>query len=146
MHETYFSEKKRFEIKTTFFETKNMFFKIKRYFCLKKTSFFIIFFSALKVCWKFVANFQSNFQGGLQVWLKLSMQTFRVGLKVSMQTFKAGLKNFCKRAGLHKNNIPKEVKTTLVVQSTLWALIENMFFVCLGLLTNNHRDLLLGTF
>jgi hypothetical protein len=74
------------------------------------------------------------------------MQTFRVGLKVSMQTFKAGLKVSCKRAGLHKNYIPKEVKTNLVVQSTLWALIENMFFVCLGLLTNNHRDLLLGTF
>jgi hypothetical protein len=47
---------------------------------------------------------------------------------------------------MFKNNIPKEVETKLVVQSALWALIENMFLVCLGLLTNNHRDLLLGSF
>ena len=46
----------------------------------------------------------------------------------------------------NQNNIPKEVETKLVVQSTLWAVIENMFFWCLGLLTNNHRDLLLGSF
>ena len=47
---------------------------------------------------------------------------------------------------IFKNNIPEEVETKLVVQSTLWAVIENMFFWCLGLLTNNHRDLLLGSF
>ena len=47
---------------------------------------------------------------------------------------------------IFKSNIPKEVETKLVVQSTLWAVIENMFFWCLGLLTNNHRDLLLGSF
>ena len=46
----------------------------------------------------------------------------------------------------NQNNIPKEVETKLVVQSTLSAVIENMFFWCLGLLTNNHRDLLLGSF
>ena len=27
-----------------------------------------------------------------------------------------------------RNNIPKEVETKKVVQSTLWAVIENMFF------------------
>ena len=49
---------------------------------------------------------------------------------------------------IFKNNIPKEVETKLVVQSTLWALIEYMKirFLCLGLLTNNHWDLLLGSF
>ena len=29
---------------------------------------------------------------------------------------------------IFKNNIPKEVETKLAVQSTLWAVIENMFF------------------
>ena len=84
--------------KHTFFETKNMFFKEKRYLKIKKSKKNI---AALKGCWKFVANFQSNFQGGLQVWLKFSMKTFRVGLNVSMQIFKAGLKVSCQLAGLH---------------------------------------------
>ena len=30
---------------------------------------------------------------------------------------------------IFKNNIPEEVETKLVVQSTLWAVIENMFFL-----------------
>ena len=47
---------------------------------------------------------------------------------------------------IFQNNTPKEVETKLIVQGTLWSVIENMFFWCLGLLTNNHRDLLLGSF
>jgi hypothetical protein len=74
----------------------------------RKISFFFRFFAALKVCWKFVANFQSNFQGGCKFdWnfqcklsrldcnfqCKLSRldwkfnETCRVTLKLSMQTF-----------------------------------------------------------
>ena len=74
----------------------------------RKISFFFRFFAALKVCWKFVANFQSNFQWGCKFdWnfqcklsrldcnfqCKLSRldwkfnETCRVTLKLSVQTF-----------------------------------------------------------
>ena len=87
--------------------------EIKKYvpsFFLKKKEFPDV---ALKVWWKFVANFQSNFHLGLQVCLKVSlklsrlhckftanfqgwiaslMQTFKAGLQVLMQSFRDGLK------------------------------------------------------
>ena len=42
---------------------------------------------------------------------------------------KIGFMHVIARKKIFQNNIPKEVETKLVVQSTLWAVIENMFFL-----------------
>jgi len=77
---------------THFFETNKHGFQENKHYFLKKKQIFSIFFVYCPESLLKIANFQSNFQGGLQVWLKLSMQTCRAGLKISMQIFKAGLK------------------------------------------------------
>ena len=114
-----------------------------------------------KFDWKFATNFQQTFRAVNKKWrekLFFLKKIVFIFLKTMFFCFKKMSfyfkKCFSKKIGFMyvigwkkiKKNIQKEVETKLVVQSTLWAVIENMFFWCLGLLTNNHRDLLLGSF
>ena len=71
---------------------------------LRKNKFSLYFlFTALKVCWKFVANFQSNFQGGVAS----LTETFNANLQGWIESFNANFQGWIaslkKLAGLHWN-------------------------------------------
>ena len=85
----------------SFFETNKHGFQENKHYVFKKNKFSLYFlFTALKVCWKFIANFQSNFQGGCK--FDWNFQCKLAGLDWKFQCKLSNLDwNLKKLAGLH---------------------------------------------